>query len=121
MPGGRPTKYSQEMVDKSYEYIEKYNSEYGDMIPSIEGLADALDINRSTIYDWDEQEEKEEFSHMLDRLVSTQKKVLVNNGLSGDFNSNITKLVLTKHGFSDKQETTGSFNVSMPSEDAGTL
>ena len=31
----RPTKYSKEMVDQAYEYIDTYG-EHGDMIPSIE-------------------------------------------------------------------------------------
>ena len=33
-----------------------------------------------------------------------QRLVLLNKGLTGEFNSNITKLVLGKHGFHDKRE-----------------
>ncbi|WP_415843310.1 terminase small subunit [Xenorhabdus thuongxuanensis] len=29
---------------------------------------------------------------------------LINKGLTGDFNSTIAKMMLTKHGYSDKQE-----------------
>ena len=98
----RPTKYSQEMVDKSYEYINDYEI-HGDMIPSIEGLAEVLELHRDTLYDWAKQDSKE-FSDILGMLIQKQQKVLINNGLSNTFNSAITKLVLGKHGFHDKME-----------------
>ncbi|MBC8548081.1 MAG: hypothetical protein H8D23_00385 [Candidatus Brocadiales bacterium] len=101
--GGRPTKYNQEMVDKSYEYIENY-ADYDDMIPSIEGLSEVLDVRRNTLYDWAKDEDKE-FSNILAKLLTKQQKVLINNGLSNTFNSAITKLVLGKHGFHDKVDT----------------
>lgn len=41
---------------------------------------------------------------MLDDIISTQEQILLNRGLMGAFNSNITKLMLSKHGYSDKQE-----------------
>lgn len=103
MAGGRPTKYNQEMVDKSYEYIENY-ADYDDMIPSIEGLSEVLDVRRNTLYDWAKDEDKE-FSNILAKLLTKQQKVLINNGLSNTFNSAITKLVLGKHGFHDKVDT----------------
>ena len=98
----RPTKYSKEMVDQAYEYIDTYG-EHGDMIPSIEGLAEVLGLHRDTLYDWARQESKE-FSDILGKLLQKQQKVLINNGLSNTFNSAITKLVLGKHGFHDKME-----------------
>ena len=100
---GRPTKYNQEMVDRSYKYIDDYEN-HGDMIPSIEGLSEILDVRRNTIYDWAKDEEKE-FSNILAKLLAKQQKVLINNGLSNTFNSAITKLVLGKHGFHDKVDT----------------
>ena len=45
MAGGRPTKYCQEIVDKAWEYIEKYK-DHGDVIPSHAGMACALDIGK---------------------------------------------------------------------------
>lgn len=97
---GRPTKYNDEVVKKSYEYIDNY-AKYDDMIPSIEGLAEVLDLCRETLYDWSKQDDKV-FSDILKKLLSKQQKVLINNGLGGSFNAQITKLVLGKHGFHDK-------------------
>ena len=44
------------------------------------------------------------FSNIFEKLMSEQEKVLVNKGLTGDYNSTIAKLILTKHGYSDKQD-----------------
>ena len=103
----RPTKYNKAILEKANKYLKAWKDE-GDMIPSIEGLSDYIKIARSTIYDWSEDENKAEFSDMLDELQSLQARTLINNGLSGEFNSNITKLVLTKHNYSDKRELTGA-------------
>jgi hypothetical protein len=108
MKVGRPTDYSQEILDKSRLYLETYNDEsIGDAIPSVAGLACYLNIGRSTIYEWMSQEGKEEFSDILNNILAKQENVLINKGLTGQFNSNIVKLALGKHGYSDKQELMG--------------
>ena len=101
---GRPTKYSQEIMVKSLDYMERFDTEYGDEIPSVGGLAVALGVCRDTLYDWSRQDEKSEFSYMLKRLNTLQRTVLLNNGLNGKFNSQITKLVLGKHGYHDRAQ-----------------
>jgi len=100
---GRPTKYNQEMLEKAKHYLENYE-EMGDKIPSIDGLAFFLEIHRDTVYDWAKHEDKKDFSDTLERINNKQKIVLLNKGLSGEFNSNITKLALGNHGFSDKHQ-----------------
>ena len=52
-----------------------------------------------------EEEGKEAFSEILERVLLLQRQELIDNGLTGDFNSAITKLVLGKHGFSDKVDS----------------
>ena len=101
---GRPTKYSQEIIDKSLYYLENYQDN-GDVIPSIEGLSEHLELNRDTLYDWKGQEGKEDFSDILSQILVRQARVLINSGLKGDFNAAICKLALGKHGYHDKQET----------------
>jgi len=103
---GRPTIYCDEMVAKAADYLDTYTDD-GDVIPSIEGLALRLCIARSTVYKWAEEEGKEPFSDILDQLMAKQGKELINKGLTGDFNSTISKLILTKHRYSDKQEHSG--------------
>ena len=54
------------------------------------------------MYAW--EKEHKEFSYILADIKAKQEKVLISKGLSGDFNSAITKLVLGKHGYHDKQD-----------------
>ena len=106
MPAGRPTKYTSELLDNCYTYIAKWR-ELGDMIPSHEALQLSIGISSTCMYDWARDPEKAEFSVILDKILLMQRQELINKGLSGDFNSNITKLVLGKHGFHDRKELTG--------------
>lgn len=102
MPAGRPTKYTPELLAKCYEYIETWKDR-GDMIPSHDGLILYLDISSTCFYDWAKQEDKKEFSEILDKILFMQRQELINKGLSSEFNSNICKLVLGKHGYHDRQ------------------
>lgn len=104
MPAGRPTKYTPELLKKAHHYLDE-GWKVEDVIPSHVGLALELDITRKTLYEWAADEKKQEFSDILDRILIKQQRVLIKNGLDNTFNSNITKLVLGKHGFHDKQDT----------------
>jgi len=106
---GRPTKYTPELLEKCHIYLEKWQeigAQHKDQIPSHIALADYLGITTTCLYEWNNHEDKKEFSDILEEINKLQQRVLLNNGLSGEFNSNITKLVLGKHGFHDKQEST---------------
>lgn len=105
MTVGRPTDYSKEILDKSNYYISNYRDN-GDVMPSVAGLSTYLKIARSTIYDWASQEDKKEFSDILQNLLSEQERTLLNQGLNGQFNPSITKLALGKHGYTDKADVT---------------
>lgn len=99
----RPTKYNEGILDKAYEYLDNYDK-YGHIIPSVVGLADVLEVTTKTLYNWSEKEENRKFLHILERLIQRQHIKLINGGLSGDLNAQITKLVLGKHGYHEKQE-----------------
>jgi hypothetical protein len=105
MAGGRPTKYSDQMVEKAKDYLATYQK-LGRMIPSNAGLAVFLGVSRDTLYDWAKDEEKAEFSDILNKIQAKQEEVLIDKGLDGDFNAAITKLVLGKHGYHDKVDST---------------
>lgn len=102
-PGGRPTNYSPVIVNKALDYLNNYG-DYGKNIPSIARLAQVLDTTQKTLYEWAHHEDKPEFSKILCQIKQAQEIELLENGLSGDYNSNITKLVLGKHGYHDRQE-----------------
>ena len=101
MPGGRPTKLTEEMFAKAADYVENHES-YGDPVPTAVGLALELGVNRSTCYDWARNDER--FSAIFTRVEETQERRLVRGGLEGKYNPAITKMMLTKHGYSDKVE-----------------
>ena len=61
-----------------------------------------LRVNRDTLYAWTETHT--EFSDISDDIRAEQANRLISDGLSGDYNSTITKLMLAKHGYSDKTE-----------------
>jgi hypothetical protein len=100
----RPSEYTPEIAAQAWDYLETYESKYGDAIPSIVGLACAINRSDTTLYNWD-KEDKPEFFGILAAIKEKQQKVLLNKGLTGDFNAAITKLVLGKHGYHDKQDT----------------
>ena len=101
----RPTKYSTALLEKAQHYLDHYE-EYDEVIPSAVGLALVLDITRSTLYAWARDEDKKVFSHILDNINKKQEQVLLRKGLNNEFNSNITKLVLGKHGYHDRAQQT---------------
>jgi hypothetical protein len=91
-----------------------------DAVPTIEGLALHLGVARSSCYLWAEvpsepdegadlaewqrrRQLHQHFSDIVNDLLAQQAKLLINNGLKGKFNANITKLILSgKHGYVEK-------------------
>lgn len=112
MPGGRSTEYTEEHNKKAKGYIDNLPSDQ--VIPSIAGLAVYLGVNRSTVYKW--RDENQEFSDTLECLLDNQEVKAVNNGLTGDFNATITKLILANHGYSEKQEIEQTTNFAVVSD-----
>ena len=121
--GGRPTDYDiVETIRKAEEYLAScVDEEYqlikteGDKsttwenklrvkLPTIEGLANYLDTSRDTLYEW--EKEKPEFSDILRKLRQEQADRLMNRGISGDYNSTIAKVLLTKHGYREGTDVT---------------
>ena len=130
---GRPTKYDESMPDKVYAYIEKCKSKPQgetrdgltiEQLPLLCGLVKVLKVNQDTITEW--RKRYEPFSAACNELLSEQKKILVQLGLSGAFNSTIAARMLSaNHGLNEKQklEVEGSalppfiINLSEPAKD----
>jgi hypothetical protein len=102
LPVGRPSKYTPELVAKARLYVNGGYAKAGDVVPQIAGLACELGIRRETIYAWVQDPEKEDFSNIVADCLSAQERKLFNGSLSGDLNPAISKLMLTKHGYSER-------------------
>ena len=111
----RPSEYK----EKYTHLVDKYLDEYSDSVevvgdnkptilrtvklPTIEGYAKYIGVNKSSLYEW--KEKHKEFSYSLEKILIEQKQRLINEGLSGNYNSTIAKLVLSSnHGMNEKQE-----------------
>ena len=102
-PVGRPSEM-EGCIEAAWDYVNGGYAANEEVIPSVAGLAVCINKARRTIYAW--AKENEEFNNILEKLMAKQERALTNGGLAGELNSTITKLMLTKHGYSDKQDTT---------------
>ncbi len=103
MPGGRPTKYTPELLKNAHEYVDNWE-ELGDVVPQLCGLAVHCGISEETVQEWKKHEDKKEFSALCACVMGMQKRELVNKGLSRATDASLSKLMLMKHGYSEKQE-----------------
>jgi len=122
--GGRPTKFKEIYIskvdeylnsrqDEEIEFVKQKNEEkgyemYGQKVvvrlPTIEGFARFIEVDKSTLYEWEEN--YEEFSYALDKIRQEQQQRLIDKGLSGDYSPIIAKLILSSnHGMKEKSET----------------
>ena len=99
-PVGRPSKYNDEMQATAERYIIEYQA-YGDVVPSMAGLACFCGISRETANEWAKQHPR--FSDTAKAVLVMQERMLINGGLSKANDASITKLLLaSNHGYSDK-------------------
>lgn len=98
---GRKTILDDEMFDKAENYVLVRGAYSDDRLPSIEGLAYELNVSRESMYEWEKNNER--FSYILERLRQIQATKLIDKGLNKRYDSPLTKMMLTKHGYSDKE------------------
>ena len=98
-PVGRPTKYNSELQAQATAYLTEWVAY--DVIPSRVGLCCYIGIPKSISYAWEDK--YPEFSDTCKAVEALQEREALNKGISGVFNSQITKLVLANHGYSDRQ------------------
>ena len=109
MPAGRPTDYTPELLKKANGYLAQCIDDFSDekikkvRFPSIAGLAVFLKCSRECVYEWGRK--YSEFSDILAEVLSEQEKRLLENGLGGNYNAQIAKLVLGKHGYHEKVDS----------------
>lgn len=123
----RPVEYTKRHLELAKEYLESCKDEervriktvwdksttyefwVNVKLPSIEWLArhlqrNDLHIARSTIYEWKDSWKYEEFSDILENILSEQAERLINRWMNWDYNWTIAKLLMWKHWYTDKQE-----------------
>lgn len=122
MKEGRPSKYDEKYIDSVESYLNECQDEYDEFhktrgeksdtydrllkvrLPTIEDFARYIGVNKTTLYEWESIHP--EFSNALETIRVEQKQRLIENGLSGDYNPLIAKLVLSaNHGMAEKTET----------------
>lgn len=130
----RPIQYTEAIVTNGWVYVNSCEDEVRSVVsgesekftaykeklkvnlPTIEGLAVYLGIHKDTVYDWEKK--YPEFSDVTNALRGKQAKELINKGLSGDYNPIIAKLLLMKHGYTDKSEIDQTVKGSITFRDA---
>lgn len=122
---GRPSKYTDKVNKEALGYIDSCGENYiliekpvitnGEVseekiikkeikLPTVEKLALLLGVSRDSLYEWAKQ--YPDFSDTLDALKKKQADMLIQNGLSGDYNSTIAKLMLSaNHGINERSES----------------
>ena len=102
---GRPPEYSESVQEKADYYVYNWQ-EIGDKLPSRVGLCCYIGIHKSTSYEWEKI--YPDFSDTIKAVDALQEHTAINNGITGVFNSTITKLVLANHGYHEKSDVNHS-------------
>lgn len=94
---GRPSKLTEELLDKAREYVGKQdNMSAATLLPTRERLCLVLGITRDTLVRW--EKENDDFSDICKNLDILQAEKLIQNGLVGRYTPAITAIMLSKHG-----------------------
>ena len=113
--GGRPPEYDEdELVELSEEYIKQcidtvVNGKKKVKLPKVAGLIlyfyEHMEQAPNKTYIYTLAKKMPKFSEILDRLNSLQEERVIDEALAGNYNANIAKLLLGKHGYKDEAKT----------------
>lgn len=99
---GRPSEYSDDILQAAKDYLSNFAIQ-GDIVPTIEGLADNLGRGVKTLYNW--AKEHPDFEEAMNSILSKQGRLLQNKGLAKETDSGITKLLLSaNHGKAERTD-----------------
>lgn len=120
---GRLTDYDPVIFFKKLEEYKKERQDHVDALakihkvrlPTIDGLAVFIKVTRPTLYNWGEK--YPEVKQALDEIMQEQLQRLIDEGLGGNYNPTIVKLLLShNHGIREetiqevKSEVTNKFD-----------
>ena len=74
------------------------------MVPQLVGMALYCEIIEDTLHRWRHDDDKKPWAELCARVMGEQQHQLLNLGLARVTDNSITKLMLMKHGFTDRQE-----------------
>lgn len=97
---GRPVEYTDDVPKKVETYIA-YCFEAKEL-PTKAGFAVSIGVSKKTLLNW--AEKQDQLLHALAYMDSLQENQVWQKALKGEYNSNIAKLLLANHGYSDKSE-----------------
>jgi len=109
---GRPTKYNSTILTKAIEYLRTYQDN-GEPIPTKEGMALALGIDRRTLMEWNRDKDKAEFSHIVSVMDSQQARDIIAGGVRGDIPSKVVSLLLYQHGYSEASQGVSGVSITV--------
>ena len=99
-----PSKYKEEYVERLRDYR---NGGY-EVIPTLEEFCEIIEVPERTFNRW-VTEEKEKYPRLATEyayMLAKQKRLLCEYGLTGAFNAQIVKFLLSNnHGMSEKTAT----------------
>jgi len=95
---------TEELEEAVDSYLDVYKEELEQVVPTIVGLCNYINVSKSTVYKWKKENKSQVLSDTLEKIEETQCIGLINGGLSNVLNAQITKLMLANHGYSEKQE-----------------
>lgn len=102
--GGRPTKYTSDILLQVGEYLATCGRENTEL-PTIEGLCIFLDIDDDTCVEWSKK--YKEFSASVKDIMRRQKNQLINDGMYGgkEINSGMAIFLLkANHGMIETEK-----------------
>ncbi len=111
---GAPPKVTTETLERAKQFVGGEWQKYNATVPTVEGLAMHLGLYRTYIY------ECQDLSDTLEQVQRLQASILIERGLTNEYNASIVKLLLSaKHGYIEKSEV--SQNHSMTSQPSETI
>lgn len=104
--GGRPTKYNPTIINPLIEeYLNSCSSENA-KLPTVEGLALKLNVNRDSLYEW--ATKYPEFSDTIKKVGTMQQEILIQAGFFGGREVNGSMgifLLKALHGLKDNSNS----------------
>lgn len=118
--GGRPTKLTPELLEKAGTFLERVSGQRlvktvftksgpqqveVEVPPTLVKLAIDLDVNRETLREW--AKTSQEFSAIFSRVKENYERVLIENGLTDNYNAGLARFLLSAdHDKREKSDVT---------------